>query len=428
MEVCVKDLKKYVGKKVLLKGWIRNKRSSGKIVFIEFRDGTGEVQVVCTMENFGQKEIDRIDHLTIESSIELEGAVREEKRAPGGIEINAAKVVLIHQAKEYPVSKKKHGPKFLFDHRHLWLRSPRVRAIMVIRNTVIETMEEYLRKNGFLRIDAPIFVESSCEGAETLFKVDYFGKTAYLSQSGQLYMEAATMAYKKVYCLGPTFRAEKSKTRRHLTEFWMLEPEIAFANLEECIKIQEELIGNVIQKVLEENMEELKVLGREPKRLEEALPPFEKITFADATKILQKLGADIKEGEDFGADDETLLTSQFKKPIFVHHYPSNIKAFYMAEEGNTGTVKCDDLLAPEGYGEIIGGSERSWTYSELIKKIKMFKLPQKDLEWYLDLRRYGSVPHSGFGVGIERVVTWICGLKHIREAIPFPRTIKRLTP
>jgi len=428
MEYLVKDLKKAIGKKVSLKGWLRNRRSSGKIVFLEFRDGTGEVQVVCSAENISREILNIVDHLPIESSIGIEGTVKSEKRAPTGVEIVATNINIIQRAEEYPISKKQHGTKFLFDNRHLWIRSPRIRAIMKVRNTIMESMEKYLRENGFIRIDAPIIVGSSCEGAETLFELKYFDKRAFLSQSGQLYMEAAAMAYRKVYCFGPTFRAEKSKTRRHLTEFWMLEPEMAFADLEKNMKIQEEIMDYTLDNILSKNEEDLRILGRDIEKIEKAFSPYERIDYKDAIRLLKKMGSDIKEGEDLGADDETILTKSFEKPVFIHHYPSEVKAFYMTEEGDTSTVKCSDLLAPEGYGEIIGGSERIWNYEDLLRKIKKFKLPLKDLEWYVDLRRYGSVPHAGFGIGIERVVVWICGLKHVREAIPFPRTINRLYP
>jgi len=420
--VFIKDISKHKDEKVMIRGWIFNMRSSGKISFLELRDGTGFLQAVVDGQD--------VSKITAETPVEIIGKVSEHPQKPGEFELQATDIKILQIPDEYPISKKEHGPDFLLDHRHLWLRSKSQWAILRIRAAIYRYMEGWLNENGFTRFDSPILTPSACEGTTTLFDIDYFdlGK-AYLSQSGQLYLEAGIASLGRVYDFGPTFRAEKSKTRRHLTEFWMMDAESAFVDHEGNMKIQEELISFVVAKILKNYKNELGVLKRDTEPLEKIKAPFVKMTHKEAVEKLNKLGSSIKSDQDLGGEDETILTKEYDKPVFVEKYPSKIKAFYMKRDPeNESLALCADLLAPEGYGEIIGGSQREDDYDTLLKRIREHKLPEKDFSWYLDLRKYGSVVHSGFGVGLERVVSWICGLKHVRETIPFPRMITRKSP
>ncbi|MFA6588086.1 MAG: asparagine--tRNA ligase [Patescibacteria group bacterium] len=431
MTVKISEIAKYVGKEVTIQGWIANLRSSGKIVFLQLRDGsTGILQTVIAADSISQTDFEAAKALTTESSVEVNGKVIAEPRSSGGFEMQAKAIKIIQKSEEYPIGKKEHGPEFLLDNRHLWLRAQRQVAILRVRDSIIWALREFFRQEGFVMTDTPILTPTSCEGTTTLFGTEYFGEKAYLSQSGQLYLEALCMALGKVYDFGPTFRAEKSKTRRHLTEFWMLDAEMAYMDLNQSIDLQERMVVYVIKKVLLERKKELEILERDTKPLEKvAEGGFIKMTYDETLVELKKLGSDIKWGTDLGNDDETILTQAHDKPIFVTNYPLEIKAFYMKPDPkNPKTALCADMLAPEGYGEVIGGSQRIDDLKLLEQRLKEHKLPKKDFEWYLDLRRYGSVPHSGFGIGLERTVTWLCGLKHVREAIPFPRLINRLTP
>lgn len=431
MIVKISEIAKYVGQEVTIQGWIANLRSSGKIVFLQIRDGsTGILQTIIAADTVSKTDFETAKIATLESSVEVSGKVMAESRAPGGFEMQAKDIKIIQKSEEYPIGKKEHGPEFLLDKRHLWLRSQRQVAILQIRDSIIWALREFFRKEGFVMTDTPILTPTSCEGTTTLFGTEYFGEKAYLSQSGQLYLEALAMALGKVYDFGPTFRAEKSKTRRHLTEFWMLDAEMAYMGLAESMALQEQMVVYVVKKVLQERKKELEILERDIKPLEKvAEGGFIKMTYDEALAELKKLGSDIKWGTDLGNDDETILTQAHDKPIFVSNYPIEIKAFYMKPDPkNPKTALCADLLAPEGYGEVIGGSQRIDDLKLLEQRLKEYKLPKKAFEWYLDLRRYGSVPHSGFGIGLERTVTWLCGLKHVRESIPFPRLINRLTP
>jgi len=415
---------------VEIKGWLVNKRSSGGVQFLIVRDGTGFIQATIHRSEVGEKVFKAADELTQESSIIIRGVVKEDKRAPGGYEVRVKDLQVVHLAeRDYPLAKKEHGIDFLMNHRQLWIRSPRQTAILRIRAEVIKACRDFLDSRGFVLTDAPIFTPAAVEGTTTLFEVPYFGEKAYLTQSGQLYVEATIAAFGKVYCFGPTFRAEKSKTPRHLTEFWMVEPEMAFCEFEENLKVQEEMVTYIVKTVLEKRRRELETLKRDVKPLLKVEPPFERISYTEAIDMLQKAGFQIEWGEDLGAPHERYISLQFEKPVFVHRYPAKAKAFYMQPDPeNPEVVLCADLMAPEGYGEIIGGSQRIHDLKLLEKRIEEFGLPKQAYEWYLDLRRYGSVPHSGFGLGIERTVMWICKLKHIREAIPFPRTITRIYP
>ncbi len=429
-KVFIKDLKNYKGQKVILRGWIYNLRSSGKIAFWQLRDGTGFVQAILEKVNFSDDEWLEIKKATLESSVELNGLITEHPKQPGAFELQVKSFNYYQIAKDYPIGKKEHGPEFLLDHRHLWLRSRRQWAIQRVRDSLIRATYEWMYQHNFIKFDSPILTPAACEGTTTLFAVDYFDLgQAYLSQSGQLYLEAAIASLGRAYDFGPVFRAEKSKTRRHLTEFWMMDAEAAFVEHGENLKIQEELISYMVKKVLDENQEELKILERNIEPLKNIKPPFYRITHAEAVKKLKQMGSDIGNKDDLGADDETKLTQQYDKPIFVEKYPAEVKAFYMKRDAQHPELAlCADLLAPEGYGEIIGGSEREADYDELLKRIKQDNLPRQAFEWYLDLRKYGSVPHSGFGFGLERIVAWVCGLKHVRETIPFPRMINRIKP
>lgn len=421
-------LKDNVAKEVLLRGWVANLRSSGKIWFLELRDGLGFTQVVVDAAVADAATLEVCAKLTLESSVEVVGEVAKHPKRDE-YEVKARQVRLIGAASEYPIGKKEHGPDFLLNNRHLWLRSPKQWAIQRVRNTIINATFEHLNAQGFIKVDAPILTPTSCEGTTTLFEIDYFNEPAYLTQSGQLYLEAAIAAWGRVFDFGPVFRSEKSKTRRHLAEFWMMDAEVAFVEHEGNLKIQEELISFIVQQVLSKNAVELKMLERDVAPLQNVKPPFYRITHADAIKKLRELGSDIGDMDDLGADDETTLTKMYDKPIFVEKYPAAVKAFYMKRDpADPSRVLNADLLAPEGYGEIIGGSQREDNYDELLKRMKEHKLPLKEFEWYLDTRKYGSVPHSGFGVGLERLVAWVCGLEHVRESIPFPRLINRLRP
>jgi asparaginyl-tRNA synthetase len=425
----VENLNDHVGKRVRIRGWVYNSRSSGSILFILVRDGTGIVQTVATKKSLDPQTFELAKRLTQESSVIASGLVRQDQRAPGGFEIELDDLELVQMAQDYPIAPKEHGVAFLMEHRHLWLRSSKQHAIMRIRATVIKACRDFLDSQGFLLVDAPILTPAAVEGTTTLFPVDYFGEQAYLSQSGQLYNEATCMAFGRVYCFGPAFRAEKSATRRHLAELWMLEPEAAYYHFEDNLKLQEELVSYVVQTVLEKRSRELEVLKRDTSLLEKVKPPFPRITYDQALELLEKQGLTLKWGEDFGAPHETAICTFFEKPVFVTHFPAKCKAFYMKPDPNRPEVTLSaDLLAPEGYGEIIGGSERIDSLEMLEQKLKEHNLPEEPYKWYLDLRRYGSVPHSGFGMGIERTVSWICGLEHIRESIPFPRLLEKIYP
>ncbi len=429
-KVYIKDLGKYVGEQVTLKGWLYNKRSSGKIKFLILRDGTGYLQCVVFKGNVSEEVFEIADALTQESSFEVTGTVKEEPRAPGGYELDATDVKLIGKSENYPITPKEHGIEFLMDHRHLWVRSKKQHAILKIRHRIVKAIRDFFDSRDFVLFDGPIITPNASEGTSTLFETPYFdlGK-AYLTQSSQLYAEAGAMSFGKVYTFGPTFRAEKSKTRRHLTEFWMVEPEMAFYDLDDDMDLAEEFLEYIVQTVLEERKEDLKILERDTSKLEKVLRPFPRISYDDAVKILHEQGREFEWGDDFGAPDETVISEQFDRPVMVHRYPAAVKAFYMKRDPeNEKLALAVDVLAPEGYGEIIGGSQREDDYDTLVSRIKEHNLPLDFFQWYLDLRRYGSVPHSGFGLGLERTVMWICGLEHLREAIPFPRMIYRNTP
>ena len=425
----VADIGRYEGREVVLRGWLYNKRSSGKLHFLQLRDGSGVVQCVVFKGDVEDELFERCAHLPQESSLVVHGQVRREARSPIGYEVGVSHLEVVQEAEPYPITPKEHGVSFLLDHRHLWLRSMRPGAILKIRSEICKACRDFMDERGFVLVDAPIFTPAACEGTSTLFETAYFDDTAYLTQSGQLYMEAAAMALGKVYCFGPTFRAEKSKTRRHLTEFWMIEPEMAYCDLEGAMDLAEDMVLYVLDRVLDRRGEELKVLERDTAPLERVSRPFPRLSYDAAVERLTALGSDIAWGSDLGGDDETVLASQFESPVFVHRYPSAVKAFYMKEDAQDRRLAlCMDLLAPEGYGEIIGGGQREDDLAVLQHKIATHQLPEEAFSWYLDLRRYGSVEHAGFGMGIERVVAWLCGVKHVRETIPFPRMMQRLYP
>jgi asparaginyl-tRNA synthetase len=421
---------KLTEKEVEIKGWLVTKRSSGGVQFLIVRDGSGMIQATIHKEDVTPQTFEDVDKLTQESSIIVKGVVKEDKRAPGGYEVRVKDLKIVHvAAPEYPLSKKSHGIDFLASLRHLWIRSPRQIAILKVRAEIIKACRDFLDENGFTLTDSPILTPSAVEGVATLFETPYFGEKAFLTQSGQLYVEATIAAFGKVYCFGPTFRAERSKTPRHLTEFWMVEPEMAFFTFEDNLKLQEDMVTFIVKRVLERRKKELEFLKRELEPLKKVEPPFDRISYTEAVDRLQKAGYNIEWGEDLGAPHEKFISLQFEKPVFVHRYPAKVRAFYMqSDPENAEVVLCADLMAPEGYGEIIGGSERIHDLKLLEQRIEEFGLPKEAYEWYLDLRKYGSVPHSGFGLGIERTVMWICKLKHIRETIPFPRTITRVYP
>lgn len=425
----IEDISKHEGKEVTLKGWLQNKRSSGKIQFLIVRDGTGTIQGVISAAAVTPEVFQQFDRVTQESSIIVRGKVRADKRAPSGFELDITGYEIVQIAEEYPITPKEHGTAFLMENRHLWLRSSRQHAILRIRDEIIRACRDFFHENGFTLVDAPIFTPAACEGTSTLFETKYFDEKAYLTQSGQLYNEAAAMALGKVYCFGPTFRAEKSKTRRHLTEFWMIEPEVAYADLNDIMELAENFVSFIVRRVLENRKLELKTLERDLSKLEKIVPPFPRISYDGAAKFLQEKGLPFEYGTDFGGTDETILSEAYDKPVMVHRYPAEVKAFYMQPDAEyPEKALCVDMLAPEGYGEIIGGSQRIHDHDLLLKRIQEHNLPVEAFQWYLDLRKYGSVPHSGFGMGIERMVSWICKIEHVRETIPFPRMLYRIYP
>jgi asparaginyl-tRNA synthetase len=426
----IQDIAKHEGQSVTIRGWLHNRRSSGKIHFLQVRDGSGFIQAVMSKAAVGDDLFKAADHLSQETSLDVTGTVRADQRAPGGYELDVTGLTVHHEAHDFPITPKEHGVDFLLDRRHLWIRSPRQQAILRVRHEVINAVRDYFNSRDFILADTPVFTPAACEGTTTLFPVQYFeDTTAYLTQSGQLYNEANAMALGRVYCFGPTFRAEKSKTRRHLTEFWMVEPEVAYATLDDVIELAEGLVVHVVSRVLEQREKELKVLERNTSRLETVKAPFPRVSYDEAAKLLVEKGLPFQYGTDFGGTDETVLSDQFDRPVAVHRYPAAIKAFYMKPDPQQpDKALCVDVLAPEGYGEIIGGGERLDDYDLLLQRIDEHKLPREAFEWYLDLRKYGSVPHGGFGMGIERVVSWICGLDHVRETIPYPRMLYRLYP
>jgi asparaginyl-tRNA synthetase len=427
--VRIQDIGSAVGETVEVRGWVHHRRGSGKVAFVVMRDGTGFLQCVGVKGELADPDFERLGGLTQESAVAVTGVPRAEARAQGGYELALTSVEVIDRAENYPISPKEHGTEFLMDHRHLWLRSPRQNAILRVRATLIHALRDYFDTRGFTLVDAPIFTPNACEGTTTLFETQYFDQKAYLTQSGQLYMEAAAMAFGKVYCFGPTFRAEKSKTRRHLIEFWMLEPEMAYATLDDVMALEEDMLETVVARVLDERKEELKRIERDTSRLEQVRKPFHRLHYDDAVKLIQDKGLPFEWGGDFGAPDETAIAESFDRPVFVHHFPTAIKAFYMERDAQSPKHSLSvDCLAPEGYGEITGGGQRSADLGYLETQIQAHGLPREAFEWYLDLRRYGSVPHAGFGIGVERTLAWICGLEHVRETIPFPRLLNRLGP
>jgi asparaginyl-tRNA synthetase len=430
MHTYIEKIGEHVGKSVTIKGWLHNRRSSGKIHFLVVRDGTGFLQVVMGKRDVDEATFQRADHLSQESAIIVTGTVKEEPRATGGYELIANGLEVVNEAHDYPITPKEHGVDYLMDRRHLWIRAERQTAILRVRHEIINAVRDFFNDQGFILADTPIFTPAACEGTTTLFPVEYFDdEKAYLTQSGQLYNEANAMALGKVYAFGPTFRAEKSKTRRHLTEFWMVEPEMAYADLNDVITLAEGLITSVVARVLDRRQKELKVLERNTSKLEAVKAPFPRLHYDEAAKILLDKGLPFVVGGDLGGTDETVLSEQFDRPVCVTHYPAAIKAFYMKPDPNEpDKALCVDVLAPEGYGEIIGGGQRLDDLDLLLQRIKEHDLPQEAFEWYLDLRRFGSVPHGGFGMGIERCVSWICGLEHVRETIPYPRMLYRIYP
>ncbi|MEW6754805.1 MAG: asparagine--tRNA ligase [Candidatus Latescibacterota bacterium] len=419
----------HVGQEVEICGWLRNSRSSGKLHFLQVRDGSGTIQCVVFHGEVTPEVFALAGDIPQESSLVVRGIVRADVRSAIGFEIGVTGIELVHRAEGYPITPKEHGVSFLMDQRHLWLRSSRPHAILRVRSEIIKGCRDYMDEHGFTLVDAPIFTPAACEGTTTLFEVKYFDEKAYLTQSGQLYSEAAAMAFGKVYCFGPTFRAEKSKTRRHLTEFWMIEPEIAYCDLDQDMDVAEDMVAYVVQRVLERRREELKWLERDVAPLEKVRKPFPRLSYDEALRILQRKGSALTWGGDLGGEDETLLSQEYERPLLVHRYPAAVKAFYMKRDPqDLRLALCVDMLAPEGYGEIIGGGQREDSLEALERRLEEHKLPQQAFAWYLDLRRYGSVPHAGFGMGIERVVAWLCGLHHVRETIPFPRMLYRLYP
>ena len=426
----IDEIARYAGQHVTIRGWLHKRRSSGKIHFLTVRDGTGFIQAVMSKTAVGEHVFQRADHLGQETSLIIEGTARADTRAPGGYEIDVSSLRVVGESQNYPITPKEHGVEYLLDRRHLWIRTERQQAILRIRHEIIDAVRDFFNRRGFILADTPIFTPAACEGTTSLFQAQYFeDQTAYLTQSGQLYNEANAMALGRVYCFGPTFRAEKSKTRRHLTEFWMVEPEIAYATLEDLIDLAEALIVSVVARVLDRRQRELTAVGRDTSALERVQTPLPRITYDEAAQILRNKGLPFTWGTDFGGTDETVLSEHFDRPVAIHHYPSAIKAFYMQPDPERSDLSLSvDVLAPEGYGEIIGGGQRLDDYDLLLRRIKEHDLPQEAFEWYLDLRRYGTVPHAGFGMGIERVVGWICGLEHVRETIPYPRMLNRLYP
>jgi len=427
--IAIEEVARHVGQEVAIRGWLRHRRSSGKIHFLVVRDGTGDLQAVVSKGTVGEEQFAESAKLTQESSLILTGNLKADARAQGGYELEVTRVQVLQLAEPFPIQPKEHSVGFLMEHRHLWLRSHRQHAVLRIRHEIIRACRNFFDERGFVLVDAPIFTPNACEGTTTLFQTDYFDEKAYLTQSGQLYSEATAAAFGKVYCFGPTFRAEKSKTRRHLMEFWMVEPEVAFAELPDMMDLAEAFLSYIVERVLATRRAELAVLERDVAKLERVTAPFPRITYEEAVARLQQKGNPIQFGDDFGGDEETLLSNEFDRPVIVHHYPTAIKAFYMQNDpARHDLALCMDVLAPEGYGEIIGGGQRIHEHDKLLTRIREHKLPEEAFRWYLDLRRYGSVPHAGFGMGIERVVAWICGLEHVRETIPFPRMLYKLYP
>ena len=430
MHVYIEDIGQHEGKTVTIKGWLHNRRSSGKIHFLILRDGTGFIQAVLSKADVGEELFKTADHLSQETSVIVTGIARADARAPSGYEIDVKQLEVIGPSHDFPITPKEHGVDYLLDRRHLWIRSERQQAILRIRHEIVSAVRDFFNLRGFILADTPIFTPAACEGTSTLFPAQYFeDQTAYLTQSGQLYNEANAMALGRVYCFGPTFRAEKSKTRRHLTEFWMVEPEMAYASLDDVMELAEGLVVSVVGRVLEKRRRELKALDRDTAKLESVQAPFPRITYDEAVRRLQAQGLPIQWGGDFGGPDETAISELYDRPVMVHRYPAAVKAFYMKPDPERPELALGvDVLAPEGHGEIIGGGERLADLDLLLKRIDEHTLPREAFEWYLDLRRYGSVPHGGFGMGIERVVAWICGLEHVRETIPYPRMLNRLYP
>lgn len=430
MKITINQASQFVDQEVTIGAWLANKRSSGKIAFLQLRDGTGFIQGVTVKEDVGEDIFTKAKSIAQETSLYVTGIIQKDERSPFGYELQVKDVEVISESVDYPITPKAHGTEFLMDHRHLWLRSKRQHAVMKIRNEIIRATYEFFNNEGFVKVDPPILTGSAPEGTTELFATKYFDEDAYLSQSGQLYMEAAAMALGKVFSFGPTFRAEKSKTRRHLIEFWMIEPEMAFVQFEDNLKVQEQYVAYIVQSVLKNCQLELNVLGRDTAKLEKITAPFPRITYDDALKFLHDKGFDdIKWGDDFGSPHETAIAESYDKPVFITHYPTSLKPFYMQPDPTRAeVVLCADLIAPEGYGEIIGGSERIYDYAKLEANIKQHGLDEEAYKWYMDLRKYGSVPHSGFGLGLERTVAWISGVEHVRETIPFPRLLNRLYP
>jgi asparaginyl-tRNA synthetase len=428
--VRIVDFGSHVGEEVRVQGWLHNKRSSGKLQFLIVRDGSGFAQAVMAKAAVPPDAWAAGEAMGQESSLELAGKVKADARAPGGYEVDVTGLSVLHATHDYPITPKEHGTAFLMEHRHLWLRSQRQHAVIRVRHAVVKAVRDFLDDSGFTLVDTPIFTPAACEGTTTLFGVPYFDEgTAYLTQSGQLYNEANAAAHGKVYCFGPTFRAEKSKTRRHLTEFWMVEPEMAFAHLQDAVTVAQDLICSVVQRVLETRKEELKTLERDVSKLEKVQAPFPWLHYDDAIKLIQAKGSETQWGSDFGGTDETVIAESYDRPVVVHRFPSAIKAFFMEPDPQRPELSLSaDILAPEGYGEIVGGGERMSSSDHLLRRIHEHQLPEEAFRWYIDLRRFGSVPHAGFGMGIERVVTWVCGLEHLRETIAFPRTLYRIYP
>jgi len=431
----INEIGRHVGEEVTLKGWLYNKRSSGKLGFLEVRDGSGLIQGVVSKKDVDEETWNRVEQVTQESSIIVSGVPREHPKRPGVYELDIKSLEIVQLTEDYPISPKEHGVEFLMDHRHLWLRSRRQHAILKVRHEIIRAVRDFFDNQGFVLCDTPVFTPAACEGTTTLFEVGYFDEKAYLTQSGQLYNEATAAAFGKAYCFGPTFRAEKSKTRRHLTEFWMVEPEVAYAKLDDVMSLAENFLSYVVSRVLESRRDELAQLERDTSKLEAIVPPFPRLQYDDAVQMLQEGHAKglvenrFEWGGDLGSPDETYLSSLYDRPVMVHRYPAAIKAFYMEPDPQRPDLAlCVDVLAPEGYGEVIGGGERMSSHDLLLQRIHEHELPPEAFDWYLDLRKYGSVPHGGFGMGIERCVAWICGLEHVRETIPFPRMLYRLKP
>lgn len=428
--VYIGDLQAHVGQDVTVRGWVQHHRSKGKLQFIVIRDGSGVCQLVAVKNDLSPEDWEAAEKLTLESAFQATGTVRADERAPGGVELSLRSLRVFHYSQDYPIAEKEHGVGFLMENRHLWLRSSRQHAALKVRATVIKAVRDFLDNHGFTLVDAPILTPNACEGTSTLFETDYFGTPAYLSQSGQLYNEASIGSLGRIYCFGPTFRAEKSKTRRHLMEFWMVEPEVAFLELDGLLELEEQFVSYIVATVLETRQEELKVLERDTSKLEKIVPPFPRITYDAAIAYLQRtVNPEAKWGDDFGGDEETALGSQYDKPLFITHYPTHIKAFYMQPAPQRpDVVLAADLIAPEGYGEICGGSQRIHDLALIEQRIQEHNLPREAFAWYLDLRRYGSVPHAGFGMGVERVTAWLGGLPHVRETIPFPRMYEWCRP